>query len=608
MATMLFFQSCREEVTPDFRPDETKLLTGTIWRLESARYEETRFNLKNSINDTVSVTFFDYRANFDSDLPVRVIHYFRDVVDNNLLTLQELHDESFYSDIRFYTPDSDIPNTYFTCPSLINDSICYTPTGSWNWLQSTLPLVRIGWSGGGMPLFLASSSRWENVELDYAITSLTNTELILGLREDRLTNDSVLYHFFEELRFVSVSSGLCDAELTVSSINPASGQTGTRVTLTGNFGETGQVLGVSLFADNLAYQAENLVQGSSELSFDVPSNAQAGIYNIRLKFENFDKTISQTFTVVTPAVATAWASGPALPDTRSYQFHFIIDGNLYVGGGVSGYNNHGDVWRIGSANELWESVASLPVPLAYANGVSLNGYGYVLGGGYWDDIEERYVFSDAVYRYNPETNQWAQVSTFPGGGRQKAIAGVQDGLIYFGGGSASGFNGDWWSFNPTTNTWVQIFENLFEIRFDLGARSFSANNRVYFGFGYEELPGGNIYRQRASAEGFDYAFGIPVEELGYEGFVAVLNDRLYTGGGFFHLGEGAFGVNNIWVERDFNSTSSSTPGTRRTDHIHPAGRGVSVVTFDSLIWLLGGDTNHDTSINQVSIYNPVADE
>ncbi|MGF1639205.1 MAG: Kelch repeat-containing protein [Cyclobacteriaceae bacterium] len=599
---IMVFQSCREPVEGPYRLSETELLTSKIWRLESARFQETQLNIiNNAISDTVRVTTFEFDANFDSELPVHVSNYFRTPRD----CVQTVFDETaFYTDIRFFTTDN---NELAVSLQYDNNDVCGSSRFSWTWVQSTLSLIQIIFNNSSAPLFLTSSSSNDG-RANYTITTLNESKLILGLQEDVEVSGG-LSRYFEELRFVAVNTGICDIDLNVSAIEPASGLPSSRVTLTGNFGQADQVLGVSLFAEEQDYQAENIVQGSSELSFDVPENALPGAYSIRLRFENYEKEIGQTFTVIPSANTTAWMQGPDLPEDRSNQFHFIIDGFLYAGGGFSGYNSFSDVWKIPSADAFWQSVTNLPVPLAYANGVSLNGFGYVLGGGYWDDAAERYIFSDAVYRYDPQRNDWDQVSTFPGGGRQKAIAGVQNGLIYFGGGSsANSFRGDWWSFDPSTDTWTQLFEDLFEIRFDLDARSFSANNRVYFGFGYNEIPTGDIYRQRASGNGFDYAFRIPTEEIGYEAFVAVLNDRLYTGGGFYHAEQGAFTVNNRWYERDFNSTSSVTPGTRRTDHIHPAGNGVSVVAFDSKIWLIGGNTNSETTINDVSIYNPEAEE
>ncbi|MGF1639063.1 MAG: hypothetical protein ACFCUU_18450, partial [Cyclobacteriaceae bacterium] len=215
---MMVFHSCRENVVdPMYRPLETVLLTGTIWRLESARFHEMIFNLvNNDISDTARVTKFEYDANFDSDLPIHISYTYRLPGEGNELIPATGNNIPFYTDIRFFSPKNEITDAI-----LYNDGSCNTDgIHSWSWLQSTLPLIRVTNFSSTVPIFKASSFALLNAA--YTISSLTENELVLGLRED-VPHNFQLRRYFEELRFVAVNTGICDIDLNVSAIEPASG-------------------------------------------------------------------------------------------------------------------------------------------------------------------------------------------------------------------------------------------------------------------------------------------------------------------------------------------------------------------------------------------------
>lgn len=124
--------------------------------------------------------------------------------------------------------------------------------------------------------------------------------------------------------------------------------------------------------------------------------------------------------------------------------------------------------------------AAMPAPRASAVTCTLNGKGYVFSGraqngGYLKDLWE----------YDPATDQWKQLSSFPGQARVSAAMTAYDGALYMGLGFGKGkiyadssYLHDWWKWDPGTDTWTELapYEQETTVRptlFVVGARIYA---------------------------------------------------------------------------------------------------------------------------------------
>nr|WP_238354544.1 kelch repeat-containing protein [Fulvivirga marina] len=89
---------------------------------------------------------------------------------------------------------------------------------------------------------------------------------------------------------------------------------------------------------------------------------------------------------------------------------------------------------------------------------SIGGRGYI-STGISGSVQTGGKYLVDLWKYNPETDTWAQKADFPGVGRRSASAFVLNDEAYVGLGVQSntvtsmGYS-DMWKYNPTSNSWI----------------------------------------------------------------------------------------------------------------------------------------------------------
>lgn len=114
---------------------------------------------------------------------------------------------------------------------------------------------------------------------------------------------------------------------------------------------------------------------------------------------------------------------------------------------------------VGSAQNEWKILTPMPseaVGRHHPVTFSLDGIGYVMGGtGLDGDLND-------VYSYDPKTDSWTTLDTFPGTARGYSISGVASGKAYmgFGRGREPGgpivYHNDLWEFDASDESWVRL--------------------------------------------------------------------------------------------------------------------------------------------------------
>jgi N-acetylneuraminic acid mutarotase len=127
-----------------------------------------------------------------------------------------------------------------------------------------------------------------------------------------------------------------------------------------------------------------------------------------------------------------WTKKTNMPVSRGFNSSFVINGKVYVGMGTNttgsgGYQN--DLYEYDPTGNSWKQMASLPGGTrTSAFGFSLNGRGYIAGGGYQDAAK---IFED-VYEFDPTTNKWTQKATMKSSSSQSGCSFVVNGKGYIG--------------------------------------------------------------------------------------------------------------------------------------------------------------------------------
>lgn len=134
-----------------------------------------------------------------------------------------------------------------------------------------------------------------------------------------------------------------------------------------------------------------------------------------------------------------WTQKPDLPDhPRHHPYQFAVGDYVYTGFG------HGNVdpeiyktwYRFDPSDDTWTQVADIPDQGRVAGTqFSHNGYGYVLSGE--GDTHES-MLTGEFWRYDPDSNQWAQLEPHPGPSRWAPASFILDNEVYVLNGRAFG--------------------------------------------------------------------------------------------------------------------------------------------------------------------------
>jgi N-acetylneuraminic acid mutarotase len=154
-----------------------------------------------------------------------------------------------------------------------------------------------------------------------------------------------------------------------------------------------------------------------------------------------------------PAGQGVWVTASPMPIYRSEHNAVVLDGKIYVGGGLAGPNQYftgtTNVFEAyDPATDTWTDLASMPNRLHHFGIASTGGHVYVTGGYDGEDFNPDV---STTYIYTPSTNTWGRGADMPSP-RAAHISVAAGGLVYVVGGvTAAGVQ--LWAYNPATDSW-----------------------------------------------------------------------------------------------------------------------------------------------------------
>ncbi len=155
-------------------------------------------------------------------------------------------------------------------------------------------------------------------------------------------------------------------------------------------------------------------------------------------------------------VTFQWVQRASLPAQGKWgAVTFAINGSGYVSGGNAGGSYFSDMWRYDPINDSWSQVASMPQGRSHGTSFSINGKGYVLCGHMAGTF-----FSNSLWEYDPDSDQWQVRAPLPGNARYSPHGFAIGGFGYVGGGNAGSATGpylsDMYKYDPSTDQWTEI--------------------------------------------------------------------------------------------------------------------------------------------------------
>lgn len=148
---------------------------------------------------------------------------------------------------------------------------------------------------------------------------------------------------------------------------------------------------------------------------------------------------------------------------------FAIDEKIYVGLGKDGTGKMlSDFYEYDLTKNSWSRKADFPgLPRRNSSSFVINGIAFVglgfRGGSDQSNPNSLTNEGQDFWKYDPSTNKWTQITTFPGAGRAFAASFSIGGKGYISSGESTKnwgnvrhtYYSDTWEFDPTTELWVQ---------------------------------------------------------------------------------------------------------------------------------------------------------
>lgn len=151
--------------------------------------------------------------------------------------------------------------------------------------------------------------------------------------------------------------------------------------------------------------------------------------------------------------AGTWLNRKALPTARQEIAHAVLEGKIYVPGGIDVLRNSSNLVEVfDPATNFWNTAAPMPIQLHHTGAAAVNGKLYILGGY----VGSSFSATTSVYEYDPGANSWAAKQSMSQPRGAHAAVAFQEKIYVFGGIIGSRPSGSAEVFDPAENTWQSL--------------------------------------------------------------------------------------------------------------------------------------------------------
>ncbi len=129
-----------------------------------------------------------------------------------------------------------------------------------------------------------------------------------------------------------------------------------------------------------------------------------------------------------------WMKGPNLSKAAEEVTAVVVQGKIYLVGGLDGWTPMGLLEELDPATDTWRSRAPMPLPVHHVGVVAIDGALYAFGGYKPPEKGRGWVPVANAWRYDPKQDRWEPRAPMPTARGGLAVA-VHDGKAYAMGGS-----------------------------------------------------------------------------------------------------------------------------------------------------------------------------
>lgn len=314
--------------------------------------------------------------------------------------------------------------------------------------------------------------------------------------------------------------------------------------------------------------------------------------------------VADTIALARQPQGGSWANTAPMPIYRSEHNATVLDGRIYVGGGLAGpsefFTGTTDIFQsYNPGTDSWANLAPIPDRLHHFGIAALNGRIYITGGYTAEDFG---LDNKAVYEFQPHAKRsasWRRVADMPA--ERAAHASVAaNGLLYVVGGVASDPTSIW-AYNPATNTWDTSRAPLPTIREHLTAAV--VNNKIYVISGRWNFSNmNNVEEYDPATNTWTAKAPIPTARSGITS--AVIDNKIHVTGG-----EDLFSSNTYYQHEVYDpatNTWATLPRMPTSRHGLASG-AVGGRWFVIGGGLLSGNQTYQSLTNIVETFTPALD-
>lgn len=193
-----------------------------------------------------------------------------------------------------------------------------------------------------------------------------------------------------------------------------------------------------------------------------------------------------------------------------------------------------DLYEYIPATNSWEAKASCPAKFAHTAG-------FVIGDNYYIGPENG---TNKVYKYSILEDSWSEVAPFPGGDRRGHVTFTANGKGYLGMGAGvfSGVFGDFFCYDPLTDSWTEI-ASISPVSDQ--STAFSIDNVGYV-FNVGGSSGKAVYKYVEALDEWQFVNTFPGDRIA-NNTITTLNGKAYLSNGQRTTSGGNFSSEQLWA-------------------------------------------------------------